>query len=389
MLRALWYLYLAVATLSFVVVVYIAGAFLSSSRWTHTDHALPAYGDDQDAPLDLETETPQRARILAINGGSMLGLADLVVLSEIEERSGKQIYELFDFFAGSSTGAIVSTLLLLPQDATGRPMSAKEALDLYEKFGTTIFTNPLSHRLKSGFGFFGPTYESSGRIEVAEDLLSTKTFSDLLRPAMFPSYSVAKRDVHLFRNWRAGDASLLLSSLIPAVTSAPTIFPFVTLQGYSDQESIFGDAALVLNAPAEMAYLQARSELPDVKDFVVVIVDTHKPLIISEEKATQGGLLQWSLSLVQMVLIGEARVARDILTTHSKFETAAVDLDVFALVSDVQEGISSYGTDEETISTILAAGHDFVAQNGDLIDETIQALEDKNDETSKTSDEPG
>ena len=346
-----------------------------SGRWAGDNNSLPAYGAAQGHAIAFDTDKPGRIRILVVNGGGMLGLSDLVILSEIEERSGKQIYELFDFFAGSSTGAVVSTLLLMPQDATGRPMSAKEAIGTYETFSKRVFSNSIIYRLKTGFGLFGPVFENAQRIEIAQQLFKDMTFGDLRRPAMFPSYSQQKKGIKLFRNWQAAESSLLVSSLLAAVTAAPAVFPFINLQGYSSDDDVFGDAGVMLNAPGEFAYLQAREALPNLKNVVVVVIDTRNPLDIPDETATHGGLTRWFIPLVKMAIIGEADVSNDILKAQASFEGSAVDVNAFALVAQVDKGVSVYGTDGHTVSAILAAGRNFVSVNGDMIDQAIAALE--------------
>ncbi len=377
MFQVLWYSYVVIASLSFLLVVYIAGAFVTSGRWAENSHSLPAYGAAQGPGITFATDAPGRIRILVVNGGGMLGMSDLVILSEIEERSGKQIYELFDFFAGSSTGAIVSTLLLMPQDATGRPMTAKKALETYETFATRVFSNSTLHRLKTGFGLFGPIFENAQRIQIAQQLFKEKTFSDLRRPAMFPAYSQQEEGIRLFRNWQPAESNLLVSSLLAAVTAAPAVFPFINLEGYSDETSFFGDAGVMLNAPGEVAYLQAREQLPNLREVIVVTIDTRNPLNIPDETTTHGGLMEWFIPLVKMAITGEAYVSNHILKAQSAFDDSAVDVNAFALVAKIEEGVSVYATDAQTVSTIMAAGRNFVSENGDIIDQAIAALEGK------------
>ena len=53
-------------------------------------------------------------RVLSIDGGGIRGLIPALVLAEIERRSGRRVFELFDLIAGTSTGGILACALCAP-----------------------------------------------------------------------------------------------------------------------------------------------------------------------------------------------------------------------------------------------------------------------------------
>jgi predicted acylesterase/phospholipase RssA len=73
-----------------------------------------------------------RKYILSIDGGGIKGIIPLCMLARLEDQTGQRAGDVFDFLAGTSTGAIIAAGLL-----TGK--SAHEILDLYVTFGTEIF----------------------------------------------------------------------------------------------------------------------------------------------------------------------------------------------------------------------------------------------------------
>jgi patatin-like phospholipase/acyl hydrolase len=100
--------------------------------------------------------------ILSIDGGGIKGIIPGMVLVEIEERlkirtgnPNAYIADYFDFFAGTSTGGILTCLLTCPsKDDPKKPrFSAKEALNLYIENGSKIFSNKGLKKILANIGW--------------------------------------------------------------------------------------------------------------------------------------------------------------------------------------------------------------------------------------------
>lgn len=72
-------------------------------------------------------------RILSIDGGGMKGISALKMLEEIERRSGKRIYELFDLIAGTSSGAMLAVAIGILH------FSLTQCEEIYKKLGYRVF----------------------------------------------------------------------------------------------------------------------------------------------------------------------------------------------------------------------------------------------------------
>ncbi len=358
------------AQLLFILVTYLYSRYL-----VEYEYEMVGWPDKEDhkPPIAWQPDDPKRVRILAIEGGAMLGLADLEVLKAIERRSGKRIHELFDFVAGASTGAIISTLLLYPQDATGRPMTAADAADVYQNIGAQLLSAPLYHRILTGNGLFGPRMVNHARILEAHSKFKEGTFRDLLRPAMFPSFSQQEGGLKLFHNWHPQQSNLYLAPLVSAVTSAPTYFPAVKLRGGDQDDDFIVDPALVLNSPGDFAYLHARTNVPNAREFVVVSMGTTWDIDISTFTSVRGGLFEWAMPMVAMIFNGQSSVSRLSLERHALMKSD-VEVATFNLHVKVPRSVDGFSASDDEVAFIRDAGKAYARDHAKLIDAIIELL---------------
>ncbi|XP_051885777.1 calcium-independent phospholipase A2-gamma isoform X2 [Pristis pectinata] len=108
-------------------------------------------------------------RVLAIDGGGTRGLVALQTLRKLEELTGKQAYQLFDYICGVSTGAILAFMLGFFQ------IPLDDCEEMYRKIGTDVFKqNVIVGTMKMGWSH--AFYES----EPWEKVLKERMGEDLL-----------------------------------------------------------------------------------------------------------------------------------------------------------------------------------------------------------------
>ncbi|MEM1155335.1 MAG: patatin-like phospholipase family protein, partial [Pseudomonadota bacterium] len=365
----------AFSVLTMVLISYLILSFVYNQYFASHQTSLPAYPEQQaekTAIAQFAKINPKHLNILAIDGGALWGLAELEVLKAIEAKSGRQIYELFDVVAGSSTGAIIASLLLLPDKSSGKPQSTEAAIQDYKDFASQVMDRSVLQPLLSALGLMGPLFRNEGRIKAAEEVFGDATFGQLAVPTLLPGFVVNREGLQLFRNWRPDNSTLLLSSLVTAVTSAEIVFPSIQLEGYNRGSIIVSDPAYILNSPALVAYIAAREELPSLETVTVVTVGPSGAFSVSENTRFRGGFAQWIVPIIRMSFISQNSTAQIALNAHRQYGGTPV-INNFRLAPDV-DGTSPFDTSRANLDLISEKGQIFVAQNRKLIEEVVSLL---------------
>jgi hypothetical protein len=213
-------------------------------------------------------------RILSLDGGGIRGVFSLEVLLAMQtllrEHYGKPdlvLADHFDFFSGTSTGAIIATCLCWG-------MSVERILDLYVDYGRTMFqpvawyrpfrkmlvsryeAKPLSDLLQRVF-----SEDGEGKIPA---LLGTERLKKLLlvvirNHSSGSAWPVTNNALALFNCATANDCNLNIPlwKVVRASTAAPVYFDpeEITL---GDQSHVFVDGSVTpYNNPALIAALTA------------------------------------------------------------------------------------------------------------------------------------
>jgi hypothetical protein len=213
-------------------------------------------------------------RILSLDGGGIRGVFSLEILLRIEVllrehfKAPKLILaDHFDFFAGTSTGAIIATGL-------SWGMTVEEILEFYVQHGTTMFQHvpwyrPLRRFLVSRYeakplsDLLRRTFSEDGKGEVPA-LLDSKRLKTLLLVVMRNHttgsvWPVTNNPLAMYNDSNLPDCNLKvpLWKLVRASAAAPVFFDpeEITLGG---QRHVFVDGAITpYNNPALIAALTA------------------------------------------------------------------------------------------------------------------------------------
>ncbi|MEM8908012.1 MAG: patatin-like phospholipase family protein, partial [Bacteroidota bacterium] len=114
----------------------------------------------------------KKTKILSIDGGGSRGIIPATILNCIYRDTGKKPIDIFDVFAGTSTGGILILGL-----AVG--LSTEEIVDIYEKKASRIFKDHLFDDIRDMGNLVGAQYDNQYLKEIVEKICGDKTLGDL------------------------------------------------------------------------------------------------------------------------------------------------------------------------------------------------------------------
>lgn len=253
--------------------------------------------------------------ILSIDGGGMKGIISAKVLMRLEEhlktqskRRTAQLVDYFDLIAGTSTGSILSALLLCPDGKGGVRYTATDALNLYLTEGNKMFEKKSLYPLHTMFGLFGAKYKNDNFKKALQNYFGDIRISELLRPCLFPAYDTSKHQTVFFntlsghkdnfRNYYVKDAVL-------ASTAAPTYFPPSCTLIRDDCQDWLIDGGVFANNPALCALVEAL-KIPNCNDIqntmLLSIGNVSRPNEYTCKQVSKWGIFRWALPLLDILM---------------------------------------------------------------------------------------
>ncbi|XP_055353718.1 calcium-independent phospholipase A2-gamma-like [Paramacrobiotus metropolitanus] len=248
-------------------------------------------------------------RILSIDGGGTRGLVALEILRELENLTGKAPCDLFDYFIGVSTGAVVVTML------TAFKLSAEESLEFYKKTCISLFARDTlkgARRLILSHGYYDTTaWETVLRKNMGEKMMvdlsrdprgirlaaiSTKIDEPDCLPFVFRSYGLPPGSVSHYE----GSSKYKVWEAMRASSAAPGFFQECRLDNVIHQ-----DGGILNNNPTAIGIHESRLLWPKEKLHTVVSMGTgrfrKKQEVQNQEVAKAIGLTSWRSKLTSII----------------------------------------------------------------------------------------
>ena len=217
-------------------------------------------------------------RILIIDGGGIKGIIPLTALQYIEKKSRQPTSQLFDYFAGTSTGAIIVASLNLP-DNQGKPrFSAHSILDYYLNLSKSVLKADISRKIFTINGLLGPGYSIKKMHNTLDNSFGANTrFEDLLNKVSISSFNFSTKKLHLFNNWECGNnkSQYTATDIVTSAVATPGYFSPVVLKNFDNtQDNVFVDSVILANDPIIAALKQAFKIYPKAQKFTILHLGT-------------------------------------------------------------------------------------------------------------------
>ena len=188
--------------------------------------------------------------VLSLDGGGVRAIAALVFLKRLEVSSGKKVFDIFDFFIGTSAGGINAL------NIGGLGMDSNEL----EEFWSQENLNKTMSKSFWGTGSFlqtTPKYDGVGKRQVFLDNFKDFSMGESKKPVAVLAYDVEKRMPRLLSSYDSPGIKMLSAA---SATSAAPIY-------YSTQEIDDGswliDGGIVANNPSLLGYSEAKKLFPN------------------------------------------------------------------------------------------------------------------------------
>lgn len=256
-------------------------------------------------------------RILSIDGGGIRGVIPAQFLISLEHelqrlsgRPGARIADFFDFFAGTSTGGVLTCLLLTPDpDHPGRPKyAAEDVLKAYEDVGDIVFSSSLWRRLRSAGGFFNRKFDAGGLESAFLHYFGETRVRDLLKPCLITAYDITRGKPHFFMQHDARSRpgqDFYVRDVARATSAAPTFFEVALCRNERGEAYPLIDGGVFANNPSLCAFSEAHDHwesLPVNRMLMLSLGTGQVPISLRYEVARSYGIMHWMGPLADIMV---------------------------------------------------------------------------------------
>lgn len=210
----------------------------------------------------------------------MRAIAAVIFLKQLEVVSGKKIFDIFDFFIGTSAGGINAL------NIAGLKANCFELEDFWSKENLAK-TMSKSFWDNASFLQTKPKYDGKGKRELLLEYFKDQSLGEAKKPVAVLAYDVEKRKPRLLSSYESPGIKMVSAA---SATSAAPIY-------YSTQEIDDGswliDGGIVANNPSLLGYSEAKKVFPGCEIKVLSIGTGINRRKINGPHSSKWGALNW------------------------------------------------------------------------------------------------
>ena len=285
--------------------------------------------------------------VLSLDGGGVRGLATVMFLKELEKASGKKIFDLFDFFIGTSAGGLNAMHLAINEIEVSE-------LESFWSQDNLAMSMQSSFWAKNFFLTTKPKYNNNSKTELLKQYFGNKLISDSNKPIAVLAYDVENRKPRVLSSYT--DQNIKVTSAINASSAAPLYYPTVQIE----DGSWLIDGSVVSNNPCLIGYNEARKYFK-TDNIKVFSVGTGRHLNnLDGEDSSKWGPFGWLTNDILGILL-ESHADHEILDDLIGKNYLRIN----SIAENINWNLDDYS--EENLANIKNMGHKWWEKHQDEV----------------------
>ncbi|QFG54462.1 patatin-like phospholipase family protein [Chryseobacterium sp.] len=340
----------------------------------------------------------KKITILSLDGGGIRGIISCIVLRYIEEQlqkhdlAGAKLGDYFDLVAGSSTGGLIASIILFPDENGKAKYSIQKGLELYSEKGGSIFQVLFWEKLINPFGLFNERISVEHLERNLDEFFGKLELKEFIKPCLITSYDIENRRAKLFNTVEAQKQSgdnFLVKDVCRATSAAPTYFTPARIKSLYGQYFSLIDGGVFANNPALCAYAEARKmpfadilgnnqkpNFPAANDMMILSLGTGaESKSYSYNKLAGAGKLAWINPIIDILLSANAETVDYQLS--QMFGTLGLrnQKNYYRLNPSLKYASSAMdNVKKSNIEALIQAGLSYINENRSLLNQIVHKL---------------
>lgn len=253
----------------------------------------------------FKKQNVSQKKLICFDGGGVRVIAGLVFLKKLEIETGKKIFDIFDFYSGTSAGAFNAACF-------AKGISASAVKKYWSKEYTARIMKSSSFWDPASLIQARPRYDSKAKLDVLQEIFGKEKIGSLPKPLLTLSYDLQKRN-HVMHS-SIFNTDLLLTDVLTASSAAPMYFPSHQMK----DGAWFIDGSISTNNPTLLSYsFLNKHNLIENKNIKILSIGAgyNKKAIDGKTSSRWGGVGWLRNDIINILLDSEVDnvLAEDIL----------------------------------------------------------------------------